>query len=309
MIVTVTLNPSLDRTLSVPKLEPGMIHRAQFIRQDLGGKGINVSRALHALDIPSRIVGFVGGWTGNALQTGLTAEGFDVRFIKVNGDTRQNLTLLDEASGKYTKINEPGPTIDSSHILALGNQIAQTILPGDLWTFCGSLPPGSPPDLYSHLIRQTQERRGLAFLDTSGTPLRHALSALPFVAKINNEEAAELLGRALDSDQDMCAAAREIHTRGVRVVALTRGAQGLVLAMDGEVVTAVPPCVTARSSVGAGDAAMAGLLWAVLDHCDPAETARRVVACGTAAAMQEGTTMGDRALISTLLHQIQITCC
>ena len=109
MIVTVTLNPTLDKTLSVPVLRPGEVHRARFLRQDIGGKGINVSRALAALGVASIPIGFLGGATGRAMRDGLTAAGYDARFVDVPGETRQNLTLLDESTGVYTKINEPGP--------------------------------------------------------------------------------------------------------------------------------------------------------------------------------------------------------
>jgi 1-phosphofructokinase len=307
MIVTVTLNPTLDKTLSVPRLRPGAVHRAQLLREDLGGKGVNVSRALSALGIASRLIGFIGGRTGQALQSGLAAEGFDVHFIDVGGETRQNLTLLDEASGQYTKINEAGPPIGPHHVTALQAQVEQVARPGDLWALCGSLPPGAPPDLYARLIQQVQERGGRAFLDSSGPAFRAGLAAQPFAIKPNSEEAAEFLQCPLHGDDGHCLAARRLQAEGVRLVALTRGAQGLVLAMDGEVLIATPPPVAARSPIGAGDAALAGLLWAISDRCDAVETARRAVACGTATAMQEGTALGDRALIEKLLSQVKVT--
>jgi 1-phosphofructokinase len=160
MIVTVSLNPSLDKTLSVPRLNLGELNRAQILRFDLAGKGMNVSRALRALGIESRIIGFVGGRTGQALQDGLTAAGFDVRFIAVEEETRQNITLLDESSGLYTKINEPGATIEPQHVEAMETLIAEMVKPGDLFAFCGSLPPGAPVDLYARLIHRVQERGG-----------------------------------------------------------------------------------------------------------------------------------------------------
>jgi 1-phosphofructokinase family hexose kinase len=307
MIITVTLNPTLDKTLSVPRLEPGAVHRAQILRQDLGGKGINVSRALRAIGIDSRITGFIGGCTGQVMQSGLLATGFDVHFVEVEEETRQNITLLDEASGQYTKINEPGPGISPRHIAAFQAMVDQMARPADLWAFCGSLPPGAPSDLYARLIQQVQTQGGRAFLDTSGRAFRDGLPACPFAIKPNSEEAAEFLGLPVYGDDEHCAAARRLQSQGVELVALTRGAQGLVLAMDGEVLIATPPPVAARSPIGAGDAALAGLLWAVSDGCGPIETARRAVACGTAAAMQEGTGVGDRLLVEKLLDQVRVT--
>jgi len=309
MIVTVTLNPTLDKTLSVPKLQPGTVHRARILREDLGGKGINVSRALQALGTTSSLTGFMGGGTGQIMTSGLQAAGFDVHFVHVEGETRRNITLLDEASGQYTKINEPGPTVAPHHVAALQDQIDQMAHPGDLWAFCGSLPPGAPLDLYARLIQQVQERGGRALLDSSGAALREGIAVYPFAIKPNSEEASELLGSPLYSDEEHCSAARRLQTTGVPVVAMTCGAQGLILAMDDGTLRASPPPVPARSPVGAGDAALAGLLWAIADGCDALETARRVVACGTATAMQEGTGVGDRTLVEELLKQVQVVNC
>ena len=306
MIFTVTLNPSLDRTLSVPELHPGSIHRARLVRTDLGGKGINVSRTLRALEIPSHIIGFSGGWTGAALNKGLRSEGYGLSFVEVGDEIRQNVTLFDEAAGQYTKINEQGPLVNEQHIEKLKWLIAHLLNPGDLWAFCGSLPPGAPVDSYARLIRLVQEKNGLAFLDTSGVPLSSGAEVLPFALKINAEEAAGLLGRSLENDQQICQAARDLQDGGIKVVLLTRGAQGAVLAMKDQVLNAVPPQVEAHSPVGAGDATLAGLLWAVRDACNPPDTARRAVACGTAAALQTGTGVGDRALVLELMGQIKI---
>jgi 1-phosphofructokinase family hexose kinase len=264
---------------------------------------------LRAIGIDSRIIGFVGGCTGQAMQSGLLAAGFEVHFVEVEEETRQNVTLFDEASGQYTKINEPGPSISPRHIAAFRALVDQMARPGDLWAFCGSLPPGAPSDLYAKLIQQVQAQGGRAFLDTSGRAFRDGLPACPFAIKPNSEEAAEFLGLPVYSDDEHCAAARRLQSQGVELVALTRGAQGLVLAMEGEILLATPPPVAARSPIGAGDAALAGLLWAVSDGCGPIETARRAVACGTAAAMQEGTGVGDRLLVEKLLDQVTISSC
>lgn len=309
MIVTVTLNPTLDKTLSVSQFQLGALHRAQIVREDLGGKGINVSRALRALGIPSKLTGLMAGGTGQVMQNGLREAGFEAHFLEVNGETRRNITLHDEATGLYTKINEPGPGFGPQHLVALKDRVKQMAHPGDFWAFCGSLPPGAPPDLYASLIWQVQERGARAFLDTSGPAFREGLAAQPFAIKPNTEEAAEFLGHSLYDDGEHCTAARHFEAKGIQMVALTRGTQGLVLDMGGEVLIATPPPVDARSPVGAGDAALAGLLWAVLDECNAVETARRVVACGTATAMQEGTGVGDRALVEKLIDQVQIINC
>jgi 1-phosphofructokinase family hexose kinase len=304
MIYTVTLNPTLDKTLSVARLVPGEFHRASLLRAELSGKGINVSRALMALGLHSKTLGFVGGRTGQAFQVGLTAEGFDLHFVDVGGETRSNITLLDESTGLYTKINEPGPTINAQHIVALQAQVEQWAHPGDHWTFSGSLPPGAPIDIYAQLITHVQERGAYAFLDTSEETLRANLPSRPFGVKPNSDEAAQALGRSVVSDEDHCQAVRAFFAMGVKVVLLTRGEDGLVLGMNNEVVLAWPPPVDARSPVAAGDSALAGLLWALTNGCDIVESARRAVASGTAAAMQEGSGVGDRLLVEALMRGV-----
>jgi 1-phosphofructokinase family hexose kinase len=306
MIVTVTLNPSLDRTLSVPGLNPGAVQRGRLVREDLGGKGVNVARSLRALGIPSRILGFAGGWSGAALQDRLLAEGFDVAFVQVGAEIRQNITLLDEKNGQYTKINEMGPEVQPQHVAALEEQIADLAQPGDLWAFCGSLPPGAPADLYAKLIERVQISQAQAFLDTSGSALRLGVSVRPFSIKVNTDEAGELLNQSLEGDLEISRLAGDLLEGATRLVVLTRGARGLVLAMGGQKVVAVPPQVDVRSSVGAGDASLAGLLWGVAEKCDPVTLARRAVACGTAAAMQEGTGVGEAALVHKLLEKVEV---
>ncbi|MCL4506173.1 MAG: 1-phosphofructokinase [Chloroflexi bacterium] len=306
MIYTVTLNPTLDKTLSVPQLRAGEFHRAAILRTDLSGKGINVSRALKALGIPSKTLGFVGGRTGQAFQVGLQEEGFDIHFIDVGGETRSNITLLDESAGVYTKINEPGPTIGPAHVAALQAQVEAWAGPGDYWTFSGSMPPGAPLDLYAQLIAHVQAKGAYAFLDTSEAALRASLSAHPYGLKPNSDEAAQALGRPVLSDNDHCQAAQKLREMGVQVVLLTRGEDGLVLAMGDDVLMATPPPVEARSPVAAGDSALAGLLWALSEGCDAAEAARRAVACGTGSAMQEGSGVANRALIEDLRSRVKL---
>ncbi|MGA2488621.1 MAG: 1-phosphofructokinase family hexose kinase [Anaerolineales bacterium] len=305
MIFTVTLNPSLDRTLSIPELHPGEIHRARLVREDLGGKGVNVSRSLRGLGIPSRIMGFAGGRSGEALRVRLLAEGFDVEFVDTGAEIRHNITLFDETSSLYTKINELGPEIEAQHVAAIEDLIGESAQPGDLWAFCGSLPLGAPLDLYARLIERVQEKKGLAFLDASGTALRSGVTARPFAIKVNTEEASELLGLDLGEDLEVSCAASELLEGTTRLVMLTRGARGLILATESERVVAVPPQVEVRSPVGAGDATLAGLLWAVSEQCDPAMMARRAVACGTAAAMQEGSGVGEVSLVRRLLDKVE----
>ena len=307
MIYTVTLNPTLDKTYSVPVLQPGNLHRMRPLSRDLSGKGVNVSRALRGLGIDSHILLLIAGPTGELFRQSLSAQGFVVHTVEALGDTRQNITLLDESSGIYTKLNEPGPQCGAEQVGKLLDTTRQLARPGDWWTLSGSLPPGAPPDLYACLIEIIQGAGGRACLDADGDALRLGLAARPFAAKPNSEESAELLGIPLIDDVDHACAARHIQHMGPRLVMITRGAQGLVLAMDEALCLAVHPPVPAYSPFGAGDSALAGLIWGLMEGGDIYQGAAHAVACATAAVQLEGTNFADKAHIEQIVEHVIVT--
>ncbi len=164
-IYTLTLNPGLDRTLTVPSLHDNAVLRATTSRVDWGGKGLNVSRALHALGEESLALGIVGGFTGQMLTQGLADLGIATDFVQIAGETRTN-TVIEETyngvySGRYIKVNEAGPTVDAAALATLRQRIAVHVVSGSYWALCGSLPPGVPPDFYAELITQIQNEGGI----------------------------------------------------------------------------------------------------------------------------------------------------
>lgn len=178
MIYTVTLNPSLDKTLFFPRLVLGELNRARRVRLDVGGKGFNVSRALLALGVPSVAMGFVAGVTGQYLRQGLVGLGIEADLVEVKGtctsgagETRANLTVVDESTGQITKLNEAGPSVTNSDIERLLDRIRGRAQPGDLWVLSGHTPPGAPDDIYARIIRLVQQSGGRALLDGSGPSL------------------------------------------------------------------------------------------------------------------------------------------
>ncbi|HIC89538.1 MAG TPA: 1-phosphofructokinase [Anaerolineae bacterium] len=305
-VYTVTLNPSLDKTLSIPRLVHGELNRVQLVRLDTGGKGINVSRALRALGVPGVAVGIVAGGTGQALAQGLSELRIPAELVWIPGETRSNITLVETEDNVYTKINEPGPELTTAGIAELQNRIGRLLQPEDLWVFSGSLPPGAPPDLYARLVQQVQEGGAYAALDSSGVGLKYGCHAAPFILKPNVDEAARVLGRALPRRDDQVDAVRTLLSMGVRIVGLTRGADGALVGQGEVVVEVVPPPVTVRSPIGAGDAFLAGLVYAWMRGLALEEMARWAVAAGTAATMQEGTGVGTRTQVEALLPQIVV---
>jgi 1-phosphofructokinase family hexose kinase len=307
VIITVTPNPALDRTLTVPHILFDEMTRATASRLDWGGKGFNVSRALQALGVESVAMGFVGGATGQTLEQGLNDAGIATAFVRIAGETRTNTVITDAAAKRYVKVNEPGPTVQAEELAAFLDQARARIQPGDIWVLSGSLPPGVPPDFYAQLIGLVQANGARALLDSSGEPLRLGCAASPHLVKPNDAEAEEATGQKISSDADMLKAVEFFLRQGIELVALSLGADGLLLASRRGAVWARPPRVRVRNPVGAGDALLAGIAWALARQgLALEEIARWGVATGTAAAMREGVSVGTKAEVEALYEQVRI---
>lgn len=287
MIVTVTPNPSLDRTLDLPDLVVGGVNRAAGRHVEPSGKGVNVTRALAVNGVPSVAVLPSGGVEGEQLLGLLDGESVQYVAVPISEPVRANVTVA-TAGGIATKINEPGPTLTGSEVEALVEAVLRTSRPGDWVVASGSLPRGVALDFYADLGSRVRTRGRRFALDSSGEALRHGLSGRPEVIKPNLEELAELAGRPVRTLGDAVVVADEARriTGGAVVVSL--GAAGVVL-VDGE-----PPLHAearvgvVRSAVGAGDNALAGYLAAVHSGRDRAAAVREAVAWGSVAVRAPG---------------------
>jgi len=305
MIYTVTLNPSIDRTLHLEGLSLGGLNRARSVGTHLAGKGVNVSVALWQLGVPSVLLGLAGGATGRYLVDGLRAEGFICAFCEVAGETRVNLTMIEDGCERTTKVNEPGPTITQAELDKL-MRVTDSVGMGDLCVLSGSLPPGVPDRTYGQLVNQLHGQGAFVALDASGASLREALAARPHLIKPNLAEAAEVLKRHLDSPTAWLEALRSLHAMGAERVLLSLGAQGAASYDDGRALWVRPPVIVEASAVGAGDALLAGWVYAWLQGLAAEERSRWAVACGTAAATLDGSTMPPRALVEKVLKQVEV---
>lgn len=306
MIVAVDLNPSLDRTLTVARLEAAAVNRAQSVRLDPGGKGLNVARALTAWGLPALAFALLGGGTGTTVRRLLQREEVPCEAVPIEGETRSNITIVEEARGSYLKVNEPGPVVVLEELDALEDQIMSRAERGDLWVFSGRLPLGAPQDTYARLVHLVQSRGARAMLDVSGRPLSLGVAARPFLIKPNRFEAQELTGRPLETARDAVAIVRELWTRGIKAVAITRGAEGAVIGWQGTIVEAIPPAVDVVGPVGAGDATMAALAWAIMEGLRPQEMVRLAVAAGTATALVEGTGIAPLEQVEAMRPRVQV---
>ncbi|MEU2394446.1 1-phosphofructokinase [Streptomyces sp. NPDC007369] len=287
MILTVTPNPSLDRTYEVPVLERGAVLRAAADRLDPGGKGVNVSRAVAAAGVRTTAVLPLGGPAGTLLAELLAAEGVDVTAVSIAGQTRSNVSLV-EPDGTLTKVNAPGPVLTEAESALLLDTVRTCADHPDWIAVCGSLPPGLPPHWYAEVVARARATGARVALDTSGPALVEALSARPDVVKPNAAELAEAVGRPLRTLGDVAAAAEELRSRGAGAVLASLGADGQLLASADGIFHGTAPVAAVRSSAGAGDAALAGFL--VAGGSGPAALAS-ALAHGAAAVRLPGSAM------------------
>jgi 1-phosphofructokinase family hexose kinase len=307
LVYTVTLNPGLDRTLTVPALVENTVLRATGSRLDWGGKGFNVTRGLHALGVTSVALGFIGGFTGQMLAAGLADLGIVTDFIQIAGETRTNTVIAEAGSGRYFKVNEAGPAVDAMALDLLRARVEAYATPGTLWAFCGSLPPGAPASIYADLIALVRGRGAVAYLDAGGEALRLGCAACPSLVKPNAEEAHGLTGVVVDSVAAARTAAAYFLEMGVGTVALSLGADGLLLTTPDTAIHARPPQVEVQTLVGVGDALLAGLIFAQRLGLPLDDVAQWAVAAGTAAAMTSGVTVGSLGEVAALLPQVTVT--
>lgn len=259
MILTLTLNPSLDRAIEIGSLDRGTVIRAGAARLDPGGKGVNVSRALLANGVTSCAVIPYGGDEGRQLVNLLSLEGLDMVTVPVAGATRSNVTLA-EPDGTITKINEPGTALTADELDVIADAVLSAAHSADWVVASGSLPPEVPSDVYARLCRRFAAAGILVAVDTSGPALVSALAAGPALVKPNKEELAEATGVPITCVGDVIEAAEKLRATGARSVLASLGSDGAVLVEDGGIWYGEAAVAEPRSTVGAGDAMLAGFL-------------------------------------------------
>ncbi|KOU31562.1 phosphofructokinase [Streptomyces sp. WM6372] len=259
MILTVTPNPSLDRTYEVPPLVRGAVLRATGDRVDPGGKGVNVSRAVAAAGVLTTAVLPLGGAPGALIAELLGVQGVDVTAVTVAGQTRSNIALV-EPDGTLTKINAPGPELTAEESALLLETVRTAAGHPDWIAACGSLPRGLAPEWYADLVARAREAGARVALDTSGPALTAALPARPDLVKPNASELARAVGRPLATLGEVTRAAQELRSRGAGAVLASLGADGQLLVSAEGTFHGTAPVAAVRSDVGAGDASLAGFL-------------------------------------------------
>ncbi|MGX7708222.1 1-phosphofructokinase [Methylobacterium sp. Gmos1] len=305
-VLTLTLNPAIDRTVTLDRLAPGEVHRARAVRDDAGGKGINVASCLADWGLPVAAAGVLGSGNAAAFEALFAAKGIEDRFVWVPGETRTNLKLVDPAG--TTDVNLPGLALEPATLRAVRALIAEAAGPDTLAVLAGSLPAGAAPSLYAELTAELKARGTRVLLDASGPALTAALAAdtLPDAVKPNRHELEEWAGRPLPVLADVVAAASGLVRRGIPLVAVSLGAEGAVFVRGAEALHALAPAIDVASTVGAGDALVAGLVAGLCANSSLADTARLALAFAAGKLTRAGANLPGREPVEAIARTIEV---
>lgn len=309
-LVCVSVNAAIDKIAAVDRLLPGEIHRPDLLSVVPGGKALNVARAAARLGMPVRAVVVLGGHAGDWMEGALRARDIDTRTVRIGGETRTCLSVLDEETGTLTEFYERGLTIDAGGWAAVEEALAAELADdpsGSLVVLAGSLPPGAPVDGYARLTAHSMRAGARTVVDADGDALHGALAARPWLVKVNAREAAVAMGRGGADEAGVVAAARAIGKRTTGAVLVTRGPDGAVVVDDaGEAWRVGGPPERGRYPVGSGDSLLAGLVVALASGFALPEAARRGGAVGGANALVPGQGEFDPADADRMLPAITL---
>ena len=309
MIVTVTLNAAVDRTLTVPNFQLGHRHRASVGLTLAGGKGINVARTLKALQVPVVATGLVGGRTGTRIVEDLTNEAILNDFVRIAEESRTSTMVVDPTGGTSTEIYEWGPHVSRDELEMLLEKLAYLAHGADLVVLAGSLPRGVDPGFYSEAIRELSRRRVRAVLDAEGEPLRLGVEAEPWLVSPNQREAESLVGQEFHDEEDFLMALDAIAELGARNVLIGHGAGAFALFREerrtSRFEATIPPHEPLAPS-GSGDAMLAGYLAARVAEQPLEEALRAAVATGAAATLEVGGGRFDQREMSRLVGNVKV---
>lgn len=305
-IGTVTLNPAIDQTVSIPNFKAGAVNRVQHTQSDPGGKGVNVAWFLADYGHLITVTGFLGEENSLIFERLFERKIIEDRFVRIAGSTRIGIKIIDEVNQETTDINFPGqaPTATDNKSLF---QIVEAMTEDCSWfVLAGSIPAGCQPAIYRELVELIKERGRAVALDTSGEALRLALVAGPNLVKPNIDELQELEGRPLETEAEVIEAARNWLSYGMETVIVSMGGDGALFVEEKEVVLAQPPKVTVKSTVGAGDAMVSGTVAGKSRGASLVECARLGTAFSLSAISRVGAGLPSLAVIEEFMDQVVV---
>lgn len=288
MILTLTINPSVDRNILVDRLVFEDRAYIQSRSDSAGGRGMNASRVLHRFGAQTLAIVTSGGINGERLQKLAAKSGFPVKVVPISNEIRVNLTITDR-QGLTVKLNELGPSISRDELARVEKTVESRLDSATWLMLCGSIPPGVSPDFYTKLIRKARDRKVKTLLDTDGDALIHGVEAGPTAVTPNQPEAERLLNRALITRAQFIEAVTRIKAMGAESVLLSLGSRGVIALNEHQLLEVIPPRIEAVSPICSGDALAAAFVWAASKRKDFADCVRWGVAAGTASAQRPGT--------------------
>lgn len=305
MIATLTVNPAIDRNITVDRLV--FEDRAYILSstEAAGGRGILASQVIHSFGGQTLAVLISGGPAGQKLEQLLKGLGFPVKVLRIRREVRTTLTITDK-QGLTIKLNERGPLIEADELEGLERLVLNRLSKTDWLMMCGSIPPGVAPNFYRGLAAAAKAAGVKVLIDTDGDALVGAIEAAPTVLTPNQYEAERLLGTALVTRSQFLEAARRMVEMGADSVLLSLGSRGAVGARAGELIEVVPPRVDAVCPIGAGDALAAAFVWAISKNDDFADALRWGVAAGTASAMLPGTNFATYEQTQRMYERVEV---
>ena len=306
MVFTVTLNPAIDKTVVIPGFQPGAVNRIQSLRADAGGKGINVSKCLKQLLVESVAAGIFAGSAGDMLLSMLKKMGVSTLPVTVAGQSRTNTKIIDPVQKLNTDINEPGPQVPAQSLTLLRDEIGRRITTGDVVVLSGSLPAGTPDTLYRDWITFFHGLGAKVFLDADGAALAEGVQAKPWLVKPNDVELSRLVGKKLETREDLRKAGEALLASGIQNVVISLGGEGALFLSAEGCYQAKALKVPVQSTVGAGDSMVAAMVCGYVNKLPYENRIRLAVAMGAASCMCDGSQAPEGELVRKLAEQVEV---
>lgn len=305
-IVTVTMNPAIDLACSVPDFTAGKVNRVTSYQTDAAGKGVNIAVLLRKFGLPVTVTGFLGRDNALIFEKLFRDKGLIDEFVRVPGETRIGIKVLDPDTETTTDINFPGLTPDAGHVEMLIQTVERLAGEASIVVIGGSLPATVSPDVVGQLVTVIKAQGAKAVVDTSGPALSSAIRAVPWLVKPNDDELSELVGRPLKSREDLVAEARRMNRAGIGTVAVSLGSRGALFIDQEEELFARPPKIDAVSTVGAGDAMIGGLVAGSALGLSLRDRVRLATSLSAATVAQAGPSLEGLNIAKELEEQVTI---
>ncbi len=305
MILTVTLNASVDKLYVLDRLLPNEVMRVREVNNTAGGKGLNVSRVAALAGESVTAMGFVGGYNGMLFESLIREDGIEKQFTHVRAETRCCVNARDMEAGRSTEFLEPGNPVAPEEVQQFLVDFKAQLPKADVVTISGSMPKGVPEDFYGVLVQAARRQKIPVILDSSGSALKNALSAGPSMIKPNADEICQLLSVDINSRKDLIAAAKQLHQNGIAAVAVSLGKDGVLVVCGEGVYHGITPDIPVVNTVGCGDSMVAGFAVSMARREPMAQAIRYAVAVSTANALTKETGFFHREDLEKLLGQIQ----